>query len=192
MKIELQKHDKYFDAVRYVLKAVKKTTGHNENPAMEMVQYANGKLAATNGRILNSAACANLGDEGIYEIAQNTQSRIILIKTEKEGLLYPKWDDIIPKHTQFFDYQTSFLPSLLYVFAINSICMNGELLEAAIPSKKGYYNTHRFFFGEYDRPVVIVSIDEEIETLSVVMPICTVDMPEIQTFAVDAQAIEAA
>ena len=175
MKIEIPKiKHNLLDCVQFVVRAMaKRPTRH---AFQRRILVDENRFVATDGQRLHTADIGHSYEPGMYEVMQCSAKGIVLLKDNDAGN-FPKWQDIVPNHNDYFEVNHSGEKwanpvNIAFGLAQKGIVLNPQLLHAAV----GDYNNWTVYFGEPDRPVLLVCKEKR----AVIMPI-NVDKTEYKT-----------
>lgn len=164
MKIEIPKiNRRMLESVRFVLRAAAK---ENTRHALQHVLVEKGRFVATDGHRLHIADIEHNFKPGIYEILQNSAKGVVLLIADGPEK-FPKYQDIIPKHKDYFEMTGSWekwtlTTNIAFGLANKGIQINPQFLAEGISE-----DTLKVYFGTPDRPIILVA---EEGTKAVLMP----------------------
>lgn len=169
-KIELRKlgHSGIFDAFRFVAEArAKKLTRF----AIQNILIAPDYIAATDGHRLHYCYIKHPFDEGLYEVIKAIETILIMVKVTSE-YKFPKWQDIVPHHQQYFEvgsacYPGHFTETILAVLGKRNIMLDKDYLKPFSAIDRRW----KVFFNGPGRPVRFISYEYKQLLEAVIMPI---------------------
>ena len=175
-KIEVNK-DKAAEliAFRFVAQAIqKKDTGRFGNGCIfKYISIEPNYIAAVDGYHLH---VARLPDHkyalGLYEIVKSNQKAVVLLGAEIEQSQFPKWQEVVPCHKQFFVLRHSWPDrrpeTALGILGKYNISVPYNSLKALCITDIDW----RVFFGDWNRPVFCATkLSETVQLEATIMPI---------------------